>query len=96
MCYYISLCMYMSITDEVEDVKTFLRVLTKCEFWNQLSSLRFLAIYIRNQYFSYYVYIANKEMHINSPIIILILQLSVCLSVCDVRAGGHGKRFDPS
>ena len=20
----------------------------------------------------------------------------VCLSVCDVRAGGHGKRFDPS
>ena len=26
--------------------------------------------------------------------IILILHLSVCLSVCDVRAGAHGKLFD--
>ena len=31
-----------------------------------------------------------------ASIIILILHLSVCESVCDVRAGGHGKPFDPS
>ena len=38
----------------------------------------------------------NDILNVNNHIIIiLILHLSVC-DVCDVRAGGHGKPFDPS